>query len=203
MKNILFLQTERVLIMSIIELILLAAGLSMDAFAVSICKGLAMEKISFKKMGTVGLWFGGFQAIMPLTGYFLGSSFEKYITGFDHWIAFVLLAIIGANMIKESLSKEEENQNDSLNFKTMLLLAIATSIDALAVGITFALLPGVNIVAAISFIGMFTFLTSAFGVKIGNVFGIKYKSKAEFAGGFILIVIGLKILLEHLGIINF
>ncbi len=203
MKNILFLQTERVLIMSIIELILLAAGLSMDAFAVSICKGLAMEKISFKKMGTVGLWFGGFQAIMPLTGYFLGSSFEKYITGFDHWIAFVLLAIIGANMIKESLSKEEENQNDSLDFKTMLLLAIATSIDALAVGITFALLPDVNIVAAISFIGMFTFLTSAFGVKIGNVFGIKYKSKAEFAGGFILIVIGLKILLEHLGIINF
>ncbi len=189
--------------MSIIELILLAAGLSMDAFAVSICKGLAMEKISFKKMGTVGLWFGGFQAIMPLTGYFLGSSFEKYITGFDHWIAFVLLAIIGANMIKESLSKEEENQNDSLDFKTMLLLAIATSIDALAVGITFALLPDVNIVAAISFIGMFTFLTSAFGVKIGNVFGIKYKSKAEFAGGFILIVIGLKILLEHLGIINF
>ena len=203
MKNILFLQMERVLIMSIIELILLAAGLSMDAFAVSICKGLAMEKISFKKMGTVGLWFGGFQAIMPLTGYFLGSSFEKYITGFDHWIAFVLLAIIGANMIKESLSKEEENQNDSLDFKTMLLLAIATSIDALAVGITFALLPDVNIVAAISFIGMFTFLTSAFGVKIGNVFGIKYKSKAEFAGGFILIVIGLKILLEHLGIINF
>lgn len=203
MKNILFLQTERVLIMSIIELILLAAGLSMDAFAVSICKGLAMEKISFKKMGTVGLWFGGFQAIMPLTGYFLGSSFEKYITGFDHWIAFVLLAIIGANMIKESLSKEEENQNDSLDFKTMLLLAIATSIDALAVGITFALLPDVNIVAAISFIGMFTFLTSAFGVKIGNVFGIKYKSKSEFAGGFILIVIGLKILLEHLGIINF
>lgn len=203
MKNILFLQTERVLIMSIIELILLAAGLSMDAFAVSICKGLAMEKNSFKKMGTVGLWFGGFQAIMPLTGYFLGSSFEKYITGFDHWIAFVLLAIIGANMIKESLSKEEENQNDSLDFKTMLLLAIATSIDALAVGITFALLPDVNIVAAISFIGMFTFLTSAFGVKIGNVFGIKYKSKAEFAGGFILIVIGLKILLEHLGIINF
>lgn len=203
MKNILFLQTERVLIMSIIELILLAAGLSMDAFAVSICKGLAMEKISFKKMGTVGLWFGGFQAIMPLTGYFLGSSFEKYITGFDHWIAFVLLAIIGANMIKESLSKEEEKQNDSLDFKTMLLLAIATSIDALAVGITFALLPDVNIVAAISFIGMFTFLTSAFGVKIGNVFGIKYKSKAEFAGGFILIVIGLKILLEHLGIINF
>ena len=189
--------------MSIIELILLAAGLSMDAFAVSICKGLAMEKISFKKMGTVGLWFGGFQAIMPLTGYFLGSSFEKYITGIDHWIAFVLLAIIGANMIKESLSKEEENQNDSLDFKTMLLLAIATSIDALAVGITFALLPDVNIVAAISFIGMFTFLTSAFGVKIGNVFGIKYKSKAEFAGGFILIVIGLKILLEHLGIINF
>lgn len=189
--------------MGITELILLAAGLSMDAFAVSICKGLAMQKISIKKMGIVGLWFGGFQALMPFIGYFLGSALERYITNFDHWIAFVLLGAIGANMIKESLSKDDEKEDDSLDFKTMLLLAIATSIDALAVGITFALLPNVNIVAAISFIGLFTFFTSAAGVKIGNVFGIKYKSKAEFAGGFILIVIGTKILLEHLGIICF
>lgn len=189
--------------MSIIELIFLAAGLSMDAFAVSVCKGLAMKKISIKKMSIVGTWFGGFQALMPLIGYILGSAFESYIKSFDHWIAFILLALIGANMIKESLSSDDEKENDSLDFKTMLLLAIATSIDALAVGITFALLPNVNIIAAILFIGIFTFATSAAGVKIGNVFGIKYKSKAEFAGGFILMAIGAKILLEHLGLIGF
>lgn len=184
-------------IMSLLSLFLIAVGLSMDAFAVSICKGLAMKKITIKKAGIVGLWFGGFQALMPLIGYFLGSRFEKYITSIDHWIAFVLLVLIGLSMIKEALSKEEECANDSLDAKTMLLLAVATSIDALAVGVTFAFLQ-VNIVPAVSFIGIITFLLSAVGIKVGNVFGIKYKAKAELAGGIILILMGCKILMEHL-----
>ena len=185
--------------MGIPELIITAIALSMDAFAVSICKGLAMKKVSFKEMAIVGLWFGGFQALMPLIGYFLGSAFEKYIISFDHWIAFTLLALIGIMMIKESCSKEEEKTDASLCFKTMLLMAIATSIDALAVGVSYGILPNVNIWVAISSIGIITFLFCVLGVKIGNIFGAKYKSKAELIGGIILILIGLKILLEHLG----
>lgn len=188
--------------MTLAELFILAVGLSMDAFAVSICKGLAMEKIDYKAAGICGLWFGGFQALMPLIGWLLGSQFKTYITSIDHWIAFVLLAIIGVNMIKEALSKEEESADASLGFKIMFLLAVATSIDALAVGVTFAFL-SVNIWWAISFIGVTTFILSAIGVKAGSILGTKFKSKAEFAGGCILILMGTKILLEHLGIINF
>ena len=187
--------------MSLIELILIAIGLSMDAFAVSVCKGLAVDKLKLKHFIITGLWFGGFQALMPAIGYFLGASFEKYITSIDHWIAFALLGIIGISMIKESLSKEEEEADDSLAPKTMLLLAVATSIDALAVGITFAFLQ-VDIIPAVSFIGITTFVLSAIGVKVGNIFGIKYKSKAELAGGIILLLLGTKILLEHLGILG-
>lgn len=187
--------------MSTFSLFIIAVGLSMDAFAVSICKGLAMKKISLKKAGIVGLWFGGFQALMPAIGYVLGSQFESYITSIDHWIAFVLLSLIGLSMIKEALGKEEECQNDSLDVKTMFLLAVATSIDALAVGVTFAFLQ-VSIIPAVSFIGVITFLLSMVGVKVGNVFGIRYKSKAELAGGIILILMGIKILLEHLGILG-
>ena len=187
--------------MSLFELFLVAVGLSMDAFAVSICKGLALKKMDIKKAAITGLWFGGFQAGMPLIGYFLGKQFERYITSIDHWIAFVLLALIGISMIREALSKEEEKANDSLDVKTMFLLAVATSIDALAVGVTFAFLQ-VRIVPAISFIGIITFTLSAIGVKVGNVFGMKYKAKAEIAGGIILIGMGLKILLEHLGFLG-
>lgn len=186
--------------MGLIELFLLAVGLSMDAFAVSVCKGLAMKKISFVKAGIVGLWFGGFQALMPLLGYLLGSRFSQYITAVDHWIAFVLLAFIGGNMIKEALGEDEDEANDSLAVREMFMLAVATSIDALAVGITFAFL-NVQIVPAISFIGTVTFVLSAIGVKVGNLFGLRYKSKAELIGGVILILIGVKILLEHLGFI--
>lgn len=189
--------------MGLLELFLIAVGLSMDAFAVSVCKGLSTQKLKIKHYIIIGVWFGGFQALMPTIGYFLGSTFEKYITAYDHWIAFVLLGFIGGNMIREALSKDEEKANDSFSIKTMSVLAVATSIDALAVGITFALLPDVNIVAAVSFIGAMTFIISALGLKIGNIFGMKYKSKAEFAGGIILILIGTKILLEHLGVINF
>ena len=186
--------------MGLIELFILAVGLSMDAFAVSVCKGLAMPKITVKKTLIVGLWFGGFQALMPTLGYFLGVQFRDKITAIDHWIAFILLGIIGANMIKEACSGECEEENESLDIKTMFLLAVATSIDALAVGITFAFL-NVHLLAAVSFIGVTTFTLSAIGVKIGNVFGTRYKSKAELAGGVILILLGLKILLEHLGIL--
>lgn len=177
----------------------------MDAFAVAICKGLSMKKVSFKEMAIVGLWFGGFQALMPLIGYLLGEAFEKYIEQIDHWVAFVLLVLIGALMIKESFEKEENKEEEKeipsspLAFKTMLTMAIATSIDALAVGISFGILPDVNITVAVSSIGIITFILSAVGVKIGNVFGAKYKSKAEFAGGLILVLLGIKILLEHLG----
>lgn len=191
--------------MGIIELLLIAIGLSMDAFAVSVCKGLAMKKVTVKELCIVGLWFGGFQALMPAIGHLLGSAFEKYITPIDHWVAFVLLVFIGANMIKEALSKDEEEADDSLGFRTMLIMAIATSIDALAVGITFAFLIETisYLIFAISAIGVTTFLLSALGVKIGNIFGVKYKSKAELAGGVILILLGIKILLEHLGFLPF
>ena len=168
--------------MGLLELFILAVGLSMDAFAVSVCKGLAMPKISVRKAGIVGLWF----ALMPALGYLLGYQFRDKITAIDHWIAFILLGIIGANMIKEACSGDCEKEDDSLDIRTMFLLAVATSIDALAVGITFAFLD-VHIIAAVSFIGVTTFVISAIGVKIGNVFGTKYKSKAEFAGGAILI----------------
>lgn len=189
--------------MTLTELFIIAVGLSMDAFAVAVCKGLAVKKAGIKQMLLAGVWFGGFQALMPAIGYFLGATFEEYITKVDHWIAFILLGIIGANMIKEALSKCDECANDSMGFKEMLTLAVATSIDALAVGITFALLPDVNIGAAVGFIGVITLVLSAVGIKIGNIFGVKYKSKAELAGGIILILMGLKILLEHLGVINF
>lgn len=184
--------------MGIIELFILAVGLSMDAFAVSVCKGLAMEKCSFKKASVCGIWFGGFQALMPTIGYLLGYQFRGYITAVDHWIAFVLLVIIGANMIHEAVAGKEEEADASLDPKTMLLLAVATSIDALAVGVTFAFLPDTNIVAAVLFIGIVTFCLSTLGVKVGNVFGSRYKNKAEFAGGLILILLGTKILIEHL-----
>lgn len=226
-------------IMGLLELFILAVGLSMDAFAVSICKGLALPKINLKSAGIVGLWFGAFQALMPLIGYLLGVNFREYIVSVDHWIAFILLALIGGNMIKEALSDDDEEESEMRNlkrggegtidgyslelnsisptgqfalsrennelkeilgFKTMFLLAIATSIDALAMGVTFAFL-NVNIIPAISFIGIVTFTFSAVGVKIGNVFGLKYKSKAEIVGGIILILLGCKILIEHLGII--
>ena len=187
--------------MDIISLLLLAVGLSMDAFAVSVCKGLALKKVSLRHMCIVGAWFGGFQALMPSLGYLLGSRFEQYITAIDHWIAFVLLVLIGANMIREALSKEEaEEANASLAFKTMLLMAVATSIDALAVGITFAFL-SVHIVPAALTIGATTFLLSAAGVKVGSVFGLRYKKRAEVAGGVILCLLGVKILLEHLGVL--
>jgi manganese efflux pump family protein len=189
--------------MSTIEIICIGIGLSMDAFAVSICKGLACPQVTVKQMCIAGVWFGGFQMLMPLIGFLLGFSFEKYITAFDHWIAFVLLCYIGANMIREALSPEKAGDSDaSFDAKTMFVMAIATSIDALAVGITFAFL-SVNIWSAIIMIGCTTFIFSAAGVKIGNIFGSVYKSKAEIAGGIILILIGTKILLEHLGIITF
>ncbi len=183
--------------MDAFTLFTLAVGLSMDAFAVSICKGLAMKELSWKKAAIVGLWFGGFQAFMPAAGYLLGVQFKDKITSIDHWIAFVLLGIIGINMIREACSKEEEGTGGSLAVKEMLVLAVATSIDALAVGVTFAFL-SVDIVKAVVFIGTVTFTLSIIGVKTGNVFGIKYKAKAELAGGFILIFLGIKILLEHL-----
>ncbi len=197
--------------MDLITLLLLAVGLSMDAFAVSICKGLAMKQLKFRHMLIVGAWFGGFQALMPLVGYFLGSRFIALITSVAPWIAFVLLALIGINMIRESFSKGDDHTSDALGFKTMLLMATATSIDALAVGITFACIPVaiipagilVNTIAAVLIIGITTCLLSMAGVKIGNVFGARYKNKAEFAGGIILILLGIKIILEHFGIIFF
>ena len=180
------------------ELFILAVGLSMDAFAVSVCKGLSLGKIKAKHMCLAGIWFGGFQALMPLVGYFLGSFFADVITKYSHWIAFALLAFLGAKMIKESFESEE--LDDNMGWKTMLVLAVATSIDASAVGVTFAFLD-VNILFAVIVIGVTTFAFSAAGVKLGSVLGEKYKSKAEIAGGIILILIGLKILLDGLGII--
>ena len=186
--------------MDLVTLLTLAVGLAMDAFAVSICKGLAMREKVLKKGIIVGLWFGGFQALMPTIGFFLGTQFKDQITSIDHWIAFVLLGLIGINMVKEALSNEEEQADDSIAVKEMFMLAVATSIDALAVGITFAFL-NVHIVSAASIIGVCTFLISFAGVKIGNIFGTKYKSKAELAGGIILILLGFKILFEHLHIL--
>lgn len=207
--------------MGIAELFLLALGLAMDAFAVSICKGLATKKLEIKHMCIAGLWFGGFQALMPIIGYYLGSTFAGYITKIDHWIAFVLLVFIGLNMIKEAVEKPkcttgecqngqcsiDDNSNSYNNesikkgnpfgVKTMFIMAVATSIDALAVGVTFAFL-NVNLWVAVTFIGVVTFIMSAVGIKIGNVFGDKYKSKAELAGGIILILLGVKILVEVL-----
>lgn len=183
--------------MGLSELFILAVGLSMDAFAVAVCKGLSLKKINLANATWVGLWFGFFQALMPLIGYILGTQFSDKIQAVDHWIAFVLLGLIGANMLKEAFSKEEEHTDSSLTPKAMLPLAIATSIDALAIGVTFAFLD-VSIVPAVSFIGVITFVLSSIGVKIGNIFGVKYKSKAEIVGGVILIVLGIKILIEHL-----
>lgn len=184
--------------MSLITLFLLALGLSMDAFAVSVCKGLAMKQIDMKKAILCGIYFGGFQALMPLIGYMIGSQFRDSITAIDHWISLILLSAIGINMIRESRKEEDEGVCEHCRAKEMFFLAIATSIDALAVGITFAFLPNTNIIAAILFIGVTTFIISILGVKIGSVFGIKYKSRAEFAGGVILIVLGFHILFEHL-----
>ena len=184
--------------MSLFELILIAVGLSMDAFAVSVCKGLSVRKIRPLHLLLAGLYFGGFQFLMPVLGWLLGYRFEHFITSIDHWIAFVLLTAIGVGMIREA--KKAEELDDDLSFRTMLLLAIATSIDALAVGITFAFL-SVRILPAAGLIGLTTFLLSALGVYIGHVFGLKYKAKAELAVGVILIFIGLKILLEHMGIL--
>ncbi len=187
------------------ELILTAIGLAMDAFAVAICKGLSTCRVKPKHMIVTGLWFGGFQALMPLIGYLLGKTFAEYIESFDHWIAFLLLLLLGLNMLKEALSKEDECSctDASLAFSVMLTMAVATSIDALAVGITYALLPGINIFVAIGSIGVITFALSALGVKIGSVFGAKNKKYAELAGAAVLILIGTKILLEHLGVISF
>ncbi len=181
--------------MSLFELFLTAVALSMDAFAVSICKGLSVRTLKPTHSLCVGTYFGGFQALMPLIGYFLGSQFERFITSVDHWIAFILLGIIGINMIKEA--KECEEMDDSFSFKTMLTLAVATSIDALAVGVMFAIMK-VNIVPAVIFIGVTTFSLSVVGIRVGNVFGARFKSKAEIAGGVILICMGIKILIEHL-----
>ena len=185
--------------MGMLELFLIAVGLSMDAFAVSVCKGLSLGKINGKHMAVAGAWVGGFQALMPAIGYFFGSFFTEIINTYAHWIAFGLLAVIGGNMIKEAFGEEEE-VDASMTPHTMLLLAIATSIDAMAVGVSFAFLQ-VNIFWAVLFIGAVTFTLSAVGVKVGSMFGLKYKSKAEIAGGVVLILIGLKILLEGLGIL--
>ena len=184
------------------ELLLLAIGVSMDAFAVSVCKGLSMGKAGFRESAICGAWFGGFQTLMPLIGFFLGTLFAEAIEAFDHWIAFGLLAIIGINMLKEAFSKEEEGCcGCDLSFRTMLVMAIATSIDALAVGISLAMAGNVNIWLAILLIGFTTFSFSGLGVKIGNVFGSRFEQKAQIAGGCILILLGLKILLEHLGVL--
>ncbi len=188
--------------MSILELFLVAVGLSMDAFAVAVCKGLASGKVRARHMLIPGAWFGVFQALMPLIGYFLGSRFEKYIVSVDHWIAFALLAGIGANMLREAHKGEAGEEDASLAVKVMLPLALATSIDALAVGITFGFLQ-VRILPAVLFIGAVTFLLSAAGVKVGSIFGERWRKSAQIAGGVILILLGLKILLEHLGIISF
>lgn len=186
--------------MGISEIIFISASLAMDAFAVSICKGLSMKKLDWKKAFIIALYFGAFQGLMPVIGYFLGATFSDLVTSIDHWIAFALLSIIGGNMIKESFDDEEEKRNDNVDFKKMIVLAIATSIDALAVGITFAFLK-TNIVLSVVLIGIITFVISLLGVNIGNKFGDKFQNKAELSGGIILILIGLKILLEHLGII--
>lgn len=184
------------------ELFLLAIGVSMDAFAVSICKGLAMKRATLGGMATVGGWFGGFQALMPLIGFYLGTLFAAAIEAIDHWVAFGLLAIIGVNMLKEAFEHEGgDGHNADLGVKTMFVMAVATSIDALAVGISLAMAGGVNIWLSVALIGLTTFTTSAIGVKIGSLFGAAFEKKAQLAGGVILILIGTRILLEHLGVI--
>lgn len=190
--------------MGIFEFLIIAIVLSLDAFAVSVCKGLATQNIKPRHLISAGLWFGGFQALMPTIGYFLGAAFESYITSIDHWVAFILLSLIGLNMIKESFGDTEENSaNDSFSAKTMLVMAVATSIDALAVGITFAFTVETvwHLIFAVSSIGVITFIFSATGVKLGSIFGTKYNKKATFTGGVILIILGLKLLLEGLGVI--
>lgn len=184
--------------MSIIEIALIGVGLAMDAFAVSICKGLAMRRMNYKKAIIIAAFFGVFQALMPALGYVLGTTFANKIAAIDHWIAFILLALIGANMIKEALSSDDDEcQDDSLRLGDLIMLSIATSIDDLAVGITFAFF-NVSLLLSVSMIGIITFIICVIGVKVGNVFGEKYKSKAELAGGLILIVMGAKILIDHL-----
>ena len=184
------------------EIFLLAVGLSMDAFAVSVCKGLAMPKATLKAELTCGVWFGGFQALMPVIGFFMGALFAGAIKAVDHWVAFGLLAVIGANMLKEAMDRECEEHSADMSVKTMFVMAVATSIDALAVGISLAMAGNVNIWLAAVLIGVTTCALSALGVKIGNIFGSRFEKKAEAAGGIILIQLGLKILLEHLGILG-
>ena len=190
--------------MGFVELLLIGVGLSMDAFAVAICQGLCMPRINWRHAVVIALFFGGFQALMPFAGWLLGSQFAGYIQSFDHWVAFILLVLIGGNMVREALSPEEEETACAvaakLDYRQLFLMAVATSIDALAVGVTFAFLK-VDILTAIGLIGVVTFVLSAVGVQIGNIFGSKFKSKAELAGGIVLVVMGLKILLEHLGIL--
>ena len=190
--------------MGFVELFFLAVGLSMDAFAVSVCKGLGMKKATLKASATCGIWFGGFQALMPLIGFFLGTMFADAIVAVDHWIAFGLLVLIGVNMLKEAFSKECdcEEQNADMSVKTMFVMAVATSIDALAVGISLAMAGNVNIFLAVTLIGVITFILSAVGVKIGNIFGSRFEKPAQIAGGVILVLLGAKILLEHLGILQ-
>ena len=186
--------------MNFLSLLMLAVGLSMDAFAVAVCKGLALKKITFRHALIVGLWFGGFQALMPLLGFLLAAQFREAIAAYDHWIAFGLLVLIGGNMIREAVFEKEEAETDSaLSFRSMLPLAIATSIDALAVGVTFAFLD-VKIVPSVTLIGVTTLILSMIGVKMGSLFGAKYEKKAEILGGVILILLGIKTLLEHLGV---
>ncbi len=184
------------------EIVLLAIGFAMDAFAVSVCKGLAMKKITLRQALIAGLWFGGFQMLMPIIGYFVGSQFRTYIESFDHWIAFGLLLLIGGNMIREAFSKDDEEADASMSFKSMLLLAIATSIDALAGGIALAMDTSKPIYVAAPMIGVITLVLSVVGIYIGNIFGTKYKSKAEFCGGLILVLIGTKIVLDHTGVLG-
>ena len=190
--------------MSIVELFLIGVGLSMDAFAVAVCQGLCMPKLNLRQGGVIALYFGGFQALMPLIGWFLGSQFAGYIQSFDHWVAFVLLALIGGNMVREALSPEEEGTscavNSKLDHKKLFMMAVATSIDALAIGVAFAFMD-VLILPAVSLIGCTTFCLSLVGVVVGNFFGSRYKKRAELTGGIILILLGVKILLEHLGIL--
>lgn len=194
---------EVLFFMDVLDILVMAVGLSMDAFAVAICKGLSVRKLQVNHAVIVGLWFGCFQALMPLAGYYLGSTFADLITKYSHWIAFGLLVLIGINMIREAFSKDEEKVNDSFSVKAMLPMAVATSIDALAVGVSLSLVENnFNIYISVGIIGLVTFIFSCIGVKIGNAFGTKYKSSAEFTGGCILIVIGLKILLSGLGIID-
>lgn len=189
--------------MGIIELLALAVGLSMDAFAVSVCKGLSCKKASFSGMAKCGVWFGGFQGLMPLIGFFLGTLFADAIVAVDHWIAFVLLAFIGGNMLREAFACDDDDSDKNADFsvKTMFTMAVATSIDALAVGISLAMAGGVNIWAAVGLIAVVTCILSSLGVKIGSVFGDRFEKKAQIAGGVILIILGLKILLEHLGVL--